>query len=380
MTDQPDAPSRATRAKAGASDTPLALTVTGWRSLSRAMALGFLRDRTALFFTILFPLMFLVVFGLLFRDESGSRAAIIQVGPVAVLDEMPEPARAQLDQVLQIERSDDLEAALNEVRTGGVDVVVAQQGSRLVVHYSMADQVGAGTVQAILREVVQSANLAASPTPPRFTLEAQPVEDESLKPIQYLTPGLLGWAVATGAMFGAALTLVTWRQKKVLRRLRLAPVSTPIVSGARIGVSIVVALVQGAIFVGVASLPFFGLRLSAYWWMSIPLLIAGTLAFLAIGQLAGSFTKTPEAASAVANLIVLPMAFLSGAFFPLQNAPDWLNAISNLLPLRHLVEGLLDVMVRGQGPSAVLPELGILFGFAVVVGSIAVALFRWDDA
>jgi ABC-type multidrug transport system, permease component len=361
-------------------EKPAGLSMKGLRSLSRAMALGFVRDRTAMFFTILMPLMFLVIFGLLFRDAGGSRAEIIQVGPVAVLDQMPASARAQLDQVLEIEKSDDIEAALEDVRAGNVDAVVEQQGTRLVVHYSAADQVSAGTVQAIMREIVQGANLAASPTPPQFTFEARQVEDESLKPIQYLTPGLLGWAVATGAMFGAALTLVTWRQKKVLRRLRLSPVSTPIVSGARIGVSIVVALVQGAIFVAVASLPVFGLRLAHYWWMSIPLLIVGTLAFFAIGQLAGSFTKTPEAASAVANLIVLPMAFLSGAFFPLQNAPDWLNAISNLLPLRHLVEGLLDVMVRGQGPSAVLPELGILFGFAVVVGSIAVALFRWDDA
>jgi ABC-2 type transport system permease protein len=374
MTSQHDAPSRP------AQDHAAGLSLKGLRSLSRAMALGFVRDRTAMFFTILFPLMFLVIFGLLFRDAGGSRAEIIQVGPVSVLDAMPAEARAQLDQVLEIEQSNDLDAALDAVRAGNVDAVVEQQGSRLVVHYSAADQVSAGTVQAIMREVVQGANLAASPTPPRFTFEARQVEDESLKPIQYLTPGLLGWAVATGAMFGAALTLVTWRQKKVLRRLRLSPVSTPIVSSARIGVSIVVALVQGAIFVAVASLPVFGLRLAEYWWMSIPLLIVGTLAFFAIGQLAGSFTKTPEAASAVANLIVLPMAFLSGAFFPLQNAPAWLNTISSVLPLRHLVEGLLDVMVRGQGPAAVLPELGILLGFAVVVGSIAVALFRWDDA
>jgi ABC-2 type transport system permease protein len=138
-------------------------------------------------------------------------------------------------------------------------------------------------------------------------------------------------------------------------------------------------MVQAAIFVGVASLPVFGLKLSNYWWMAIPLLIVGTLAFLSIGLLAGSFTKTSEAASAVANLIVLPMAFLSGAFFPLQGAPAWLEAVSQALPMRHLVEGLVDVMVRGQPPASVLPQIGILLGFTVVVGGVAVALFRWDD-
>ena len=89
--------------------------------------------------------------------------------------------------------------------------------------------------------------------------------------------------------------------------------------------------------------------------------------------------KTPEAASAVANLVVLPMAFLSGTFFPLEFAPGWVKTVSSFLPLRHLVDGLLDVMVRGQGPAAALPEIGILLAFAVVVGGIAIALFRWDD-
>jgi ABC-2 type transport system permease protein len=181
-------------------------------------------------------------------------------------------------------------------------------------------------------------------------------------------------------MFGAALTLVNWRQKKILRRLRLSPVSTGTIVGARVGVSVLVALVQTAIFIGVASVPYFGLQLSNYWWMCIPVVFVGTLAFLSIGLLAGSFTKTPEAASAIANLIVLPMAFLSGAFFPLQGAPAWLQTISQALPLRHMVDGLLDVMVRGEPPVSVLPQLGILAAFAVVVSAVSVALFRWEDA
>jgi ABC-2 type transport system permease protein len=350
------------------------------RSLSLAMAKGFIRDRTALFFTILFPLMFLVIFGLLLRDTGQSKSEVIQVGPVAVLDGIPADGRAGLDEVLSIEHTDDLQAALERVRDGEVDAAVEQRGSRVIVHYSAADQVGAGTVQAILREVVNGANLAANPVPPTFTFEAEQVEDASLKPIQYLTPGLLGWAIATGAMFGSALTLVTWRQRKVLRRLRLSPASTISVLSARVGVSVGVALLQTVIFLAVALLPAFGLKLSNYWWMSIPLIITGTLAFFAIGILAGSFTKTPEAASAVANLIVLPMAFLSGAFFPLQFAPSWVNTVSQALPLRHLVDGIVDVMVRGQGPSAVLAPMGILLAFAVVMGGIALALFRWDDA
>ena len=72
-------------------------------------------------------------------------------------------------------------------------------------------------------------------------------------------------------------------------------------------------------------LPFLGLQLNGAWYMAVPLVIAGTLAFLAIGLLVGSVAKTAEGGSGLANLITLPMAFLSGAFIPLESAPAWLR-------------------------------------------------------
>jgi ABC-2 type transport system permease protein len=354
--------------------------VTALRSLSRAMALGFVRDRATVFFTVLFPLMFLVLLGSLFRNAGSEPSTVLQAGPVPVLDRMPAPARAELDQAVTIQRVDSRDAALSEVRAGDADAAVTQSGDQVVVHYSAADPVRSGTVRGVLTAIVQEANLrSAGVADPRYVLTADPVEDASLQPIQFLTPGLLGWAVASGATFGAALTLVSWRQKKLLRRIRLAPVPVPAVVGARVGVSIAVAIAQTALFIGVAIIPFFGLQLTGSWWLAIPLVIVGTLSFLAIGLLAGAVSKTPEAATAVANLIVLPMAFLSGAFFPLEDAPSWLRAVSNVLPLKHLVESMQDVMVRGEGPASTVPTMAILLGFTVVVSAVAVRLFRWDD-
>jgi ABC-2 type transport system permease protein len=72
------------------------------------------------------------------------------------------------------------------------------------------------------------------------------------------------------------------------------------------------------------------------------------------------------------------MAFLSGSFFPLDGSPQWLQVTSQLLPLRHLNDGMLDVMVRGDGPGAALLPIAILLGFATVVTLVAVRLFRWE--
>jgi ABC-2 type transport system permease protein len=351
----------------------------GLGSLSKAMLLGFVRDRAALFFTILFPLMFLVLFGGLLKDTGVSKVDVMQVGAVPVLDAMPADARAEFDKVVKVDRQDDEAAALRAVREGDVAAAIEQEGDTLVVHYSAADQVRAGTVRTVFNSLVEGANQAASGQPPRFSLTTQQVEDESLQTIQFITPGLLGWAVATGAMFGAALTLVTWRQKRLLRRLRLAPIGASAVVAARVGISVLIALGQTAIFIGVAMLPYFGLRLTTYWWMSIPLIVAGTLAFLSIGLLAGSWAKSQEAASGVVNIIVLPMAFLSGSFFPLDNAPAWLRTVSEVFPLKHLNDAMLDVMARDRTPLSVLPEIGILLGFAVVITAISARLFKWDD-
>jgi ABC-2 type transport system permease protein len=345
------------------------------------MALGFVRDRTSLFFTIAFPLMFLVLFGGIFANRNVPPPHVLQIGPVALLDNIPAAQRADLDKALHITRDDNLDDALSQVRQGSVTGAVEENGSSIVLHYSAADATAAGELQGLFSSLVDSGNLAAAGvTKTAFELTATQVEDQSLKTIQYVTPGLLGWAIATGATFGAALTLISWRQKKILRRLRLAPVRSSSIALARVGVSVAIALVQMAIFIGIASLPYFGLKLSADWWMAIPLVIAGTLSFLAIGLLAGSFTKTPEAGSAVANLIVLPMAFLSGSFFPLDGAPGWLRAISQALPLTHLRDGMVAVMVRGESAASVLPQLGVLLAFAVVVSGMAMVLFRWEDA
>jgi len=108
--------------------------------------------------------------------------------------------------------------------------------------------------------------------------------------------------------------------------------------------------------------------------------IAGVLAFLSIGMLIGAWAKTQETAQAVTQLVVLPMAFLGGSFFPLDAAPGWMKTLSYIFPLRYLNEGMLNVMGRGLGPMSALPQIGILVAVAVAGTLIAVRLFRWDVA
>ncbi|MFH9354488.1 ABC transporter permease [Kitasatospora sp. NPDC017646] len=354
--------------------------VSAFWSLSRAMLLGMKRDRTATFFILLFPLVFLVFFGSVTKGSSSPHAKVAQVGAVKLFDSMQGEARTELDKVLTITRTDDEAGTLEKVRKGDFDAMIEQgPDGKLELRYTAADQVRAGALQGIVDSVVQGANQAATGKPPAYVVDAQQVEDKSLKPIQYLTPGLLGWAVATGAVFGAALTLVGWRKSKVLRRLRLAPISAGTVVSSRIVVSLLTAFLQTTVFLVVAT-SFFGLKLTGNWWLVLPLVACATLAFMSIGLLAGSVAKTEEAANGISQLIVLPMSFLSGSFFPLDGAPGWLKTVSQVMPLKHLVSAAQSVLTRGGGVMDALPTMGGLLLFAAVFTGIAWKLFKWEDA
>src|SRR2546430_962246 len=237
-------------------------SVSTFKSLSIAMAKGFYRDRATVFFSFLFPLMFLVVFGLIFRDAGAQKIKIGVVGDGPVI---------------------------------------------------------------------------------------------------------------------TALTLVSWRKKQVLRRLRLAPVAASTLLTSRIAVTIGIAVVQALIFIGIGLLPVFGLQLTGTWWMAIPVFLLGILAFFSIGMVVGAFAKTEQAATGAANIVVLPMAFLSGTFFPIDQAPAWLRTVSQVFPLRHMNDGIMDFLVRGKAASALLVPCAVLLGFTLVLGTIAAKGFQWED-
>lgn len=370
----------------GAPRTPALAAVassraTAFRSLSRAMLLGLLRDRTAVFFMLLFPLMFLGLFGMLFQGESTPRSTVIQVGEVGVLDQLSPADLTALSDALTVRRSADREEALAEVRQGDADAVVWEDAEGEVqLRYSAADPARSGTVRGLVQSLVQTANVEATGQPPAYRLATGQVEDESVQPIQYLTPGLLGWAVAMGASFMSALTLVNWRKKRILRRLWLAPIGPGTVIGARVGVSLALTFAQTAVFLGIATLPYFGLRLTGSWWLALPLIACGALSFMSIGLVIGAWAKTEEAANGALQVVILPMAFLSGSFFPTDVMPGWLGWVANLLPLKHLNEAMQDVLSRGGSWGEALPVIGGLLVFTAVVTAVAARLFRWDSA
>ena len=355
-----------TRPRPSAAKTYLALV--------RALWLSWIRDRSQVFFNILLPLMFLVLLGLVFSAGEDAVPRVLAVGG-------PVPVESVDPDLLEVEAASDLDAALLELEEGTADAAVVAEDGRVTVYYSQTSGITGDLAAARLGELFAVENVAAMTARganPALEVETEAAEDESIEPVQYLAPGILAWGIAISGVFGAAGTLVDLKRDKLLRRLRVTPASAGRFISARITVNLLVAVIQAAVFLGAAA-SVLGLRLSAWTWFAIPLVLLGTFAFLAIGVVVGSIAKTSPGAAGLSNLVTMPMAFISGAFWQVEAMPGWMVQIAQFSPMTHLNLAVQRVVSLGEPPAAVLPHIAYLAGFAVVVTLIALKAFRFDE-
>ncbi|MEN8655605.1 ABC transporter permease [Streptomyces sp. 21So2-11] len=207
----------------------------------------------------------------------------------------------------------------------------------------------------------------------------QTVEQSGKPYINYIAPGVLSWGIGNAAVFGVGFVLMQWRRDDILRLIRMTPTRVSSVLASRYVLALGIGAVQAVLFVAVALLPSFGLELASSWPLALPVLVLGITGFLAIGVIVGSYAKTPEAVAAVANCLMLPMAFLSGSFFPLDAMPDWMQTLSQALPLRYLNDGISAALTGDGSTGDIAFACGVLAAFALVFGAVALRTFRWSD-
>ena len=329
------------------------------------------RDRPAFFFTFAFPIMFMVLFGLIFSGSGSSRPTVDVTGSG--------PLRQVLERshAIDVKNQPDVAHALKRVRNGDESAAVLLAGGSARLVYSATSQVEAPIVIGVVRGIVDGFNLRAAHARPAVALRSERVEAQSLDYVDLLVPGLLAMAIAQSAAFGVAFSLVAWRQKGMLRRLRLTPLPLVEFATARIVFHLMIALVQAVILLTIGRL-LFGVHLVGNVLTLIPLILLGGVAFIALGMCIGGRVNSEDATAALSNLIVLPMTFLGGVFFPLSSAPEPVRVIAHFLPLTYLAEGLQDVAVRGHSFTSTLPNLGVLALVALLLSMLALRLFRWQ--
>jgi ABC-2 type transport system permease protein len=193
-----------------------------------------------------------------------------------------------------------------------------------------------------------------------------------------LVAGMISYGCANTAFAGLAITLVVRRELGILKRLRGTPLSIGAYVGAVLVSTLIVFALQTIIIVALGKAAF-GTKFPPPQVGSIVALVAiGGVVFACMGVGIAALIRSAEGSSAVVNVILLPMAFLTGAFGPTRHYPRFLRAIGDVLPLKYFVDLVNGAYVHAQGFWTKPGALAVLGAWAAVGLAIALRRFRWE--
>jgi ABC-2 type transport system permease protein len=194
---------------------------------------------------------------------------------------------------------------------------------------------------------------------------------------QALLSGLIGYGCANTAFAGLAITLVLRREQAILKRLRATPLpASTYVTAVLVSTLLVFALQTVALFCLGRIL--YGTPFPTAIGSLILAVIVGSTAFAALGVATASLIRSGEGSSAVVNFILLPMAFLTGAFGPTRHYPSFLRAIGDVLPLKYFVDLVNAIFLKGHAIWTKPLALVVLAAWGLGGLLVAVFKFRWE--
>ena len=192
-----------------------------------------------------------------------------------------------------------------------------------------------------------------------------------------LLAGMLGYGVANTAFGGLAITLVLRREYAILKRIRSTPLPPALYFASVLASTLLVFAVQAVALVVLGKLLFDAEIPSRLGSLAFTLLL-GAAAFAALGVALASLIRSAEGSSAVVNVIVLPMAFVSGSFGPTDGYPAVLRAIAEALPLRHFVEIVNGIVLDGEHVWERPGAVAFLLAWGIVGLVVALRRFGWE--
>jgi ABC-2 type transport system permease protein len=193
----------------------------------------------------------------------------------------------------------------------------------------------------------------------------------------YLVPSLITYGIANTAFGGLAITLVLRRESGVLKRIRATPLPGATYLGGTLTSTFFVFVLQ-ATSIMVLGRVLYDWHLPAGWPSLLAGFVLGFLCFAGMGLGAASLIRSGEGASAVVNVIILPMAFLSGGFGPTRDFPKFLQAIADVLPLTYLVDIVQAVVYDGEGIWENPGAVAVLLAWGLAGTLVAARFFSWE--
>jgi len=363
----------------------------------RVVYRSYTRNPVALFFSLIFPIILIGLFGLIFSAVGSSTTTLYVVN--ADHDSAPSvlfladlnATRVVHVQLVNVSASDlgswlgrnDAPVGLVVPAGFGADYA-ANRSVNVTVYTDPLDAADSGAAVGAIDEVVNEFNLghirsACGSGPgcaPVVGVASAQVGSAVYSYIDYLIPGLIGFSILTSPMFSLVDISSSYRKEGIFRELSLTPLTRSEWLTARIAWYIVLTFVSAGIMIGTGVFVF-GAHVTLTLGV-LPFLVVGPFFFVSLGMLCGSAARTPESAALIGNIVTFPMMFLSGTFFAVSSFPPYLQAVAHALPLYYVIDGMNQVMLF-QNLGRAFFDLAVVVVSSGVVFALAVRLFRWRD-
>lgn len=350
------------------------------------------RAYSAMFFTIAFPVLLVLVFGAIFtkpehlnleltvQDLDGSEQSRQLVDTLAADGVFrTTPAPPDVDAV-QYARTHKLNLVLVIPRGYGemhsLRLATGDPGaSAAMTSIYDPSSTSVTTKLQFLDSIVAAANQRMSGSPPFMTLTRQSILDKQYRFIEFFVPGIIAMAVMTSCLSGALNMNAELRQKGILRKLATTPITPSDWLLSNILYQLALAVISTTLIILVA-FAVFGVRLRIDGWLPL-FIVLEVFAFVGIGMMLTPIARDAESATAAANAFLFPMMFLSGTFFPVEMMPGFLQTVARGIPLYYINEGLRASMIFSDHMDAAWHAM-IIAGVAATVFVIGARVTRWE--
>ena len=242
---------------------------------------------------------------------------------------------------------------------------------------SMSDLFHEAVPLAYIQKVFAVMNQEVSGQPPFISTAERSILTRKYRFIDFFIPGIIAMSVMTLSLFGTVNLNTELRQKGVIRKLSTTPITRTDWILANILYQFILA-VMSTIALLLVSYAVFNVSLQITAWL--PVFIAlEVFAFAGIGMILTRVAKEAESAVAAANVIMFPMMFLSGTFFPIEMMPGFLQKFARVLPLYYVNEGLRASMVFVDHWAA-LRYAAVIAVIAAGVFVLGIGATKWEES
>ncbi|MCT8139430.1 ABC transporter permease [Anaerobacillus sp. CMMVII] len=349
----------------------------------------FARNKAVIFWTTFFPLFLMIVLGLFLGGGTGTTISVAWVD-----HDKSNYSLMMMDTFIEVEaidlhEADDVEAAKLEVEEGNISFVIEiEQGFGQIIEagggvptfsvfYDETNQAIAQLGFAIIDQAVDQLNKQLTDFQEIVFVEKQGIKSLDLTYLDFLVPGIAALMILSSNLNGVAAQISSWRERGVLRRMKLTGLPASTFVAAQITARAILNITQSILVLSVGIF-LLGAQMNGNWFLLLFYLILGILVFMSLGFLVANLAKTPEHASPIAGFISFPMFFLGGIFFPITNMPEFLQPIITLIPISHLAGVLREVMNVGATMVDLFLPTTILVAWFLVCFITASRTFKWE--